>query len=187
MALLCSTTDHIWQFKLKVIKIKYSKNSFHRFHKPPLECSVAHWLLTGACCIGQGHVECSSCHRSHFWRATQYLISIGKKRPSIKRGLWGIFPERGPLYWTYDWNGKACISLKGLAGSGGLQKLCFGKQPVSIPRSVSASLPLFSAKWLMLEPLSTSQQEPRKRLWGAADPTFRAGADGGRASQAAQW
>ena len=28
--------------------------------------------------------------------------------------------------------------------------------------------------------------EPRKRLWGGADPTFRADADGGRASQAAQ-
>ena len=186
MALLCSTTDHIWQFKLKVIKIKYSKNSFHQLHKPPLECSVARWLLTGASWIGQGYAEQhSSCHRSHCWRATQDLISIGNKRPSIKRGLWGVFPERGPLYWTYDWNGKTSISFRGLAGSGGLQKLCFGKQPVSIPCPVSASL--LSAKWLMLEPLSSAQQEPRKRLRGTADPTFRGDADGDRASQVAQW
>ena len=186
MALLCSTTDHIWQFK--VIKIIYSKNSFHQLHKPPLECLVARWLLTGACWIGQGRAEQhSSCHRSHCWRATQDPISTGKKRPSIKRGLWGVFPERGHLYWTYDWNGNTSISLRGLAGSGELQKLCFGKQPMSIPSSVSASLLLLSAKWLMLEPLSTAQQEPRKRLWGTADPTFRGDADGDRTFQVAQW
>ena len=35
----------------------------------------------------------------------------------------------------------------------------------------------------MLEPLSSAQQEPRKRLRGTADPTFRGDADGDRASQ----